>query len=313
MSLLLEIRQKLDAAGAKISELEQAMLDYPNHAAIAANLESAVRIRQKLEGQFMEAAARTGVEVCRYRAFDDHDRAQAAPAFTAIAGFQRFVSVVFGAKKNGRKEKATVTEEESAQSTFNFGFAFTGSVGVVLTIPRDKPMLAESELDDAMKIVFSMARAKSPGEIQKYASDLGPGPITALYQWAKENVTHGLGAEVEWMHGDTVSERLMLQRQELTRLTNAIDETSSSKDDYIEIIGDLRMADVDGRRFRLAQSKDLRIFKGTVEPGAIDQRHRVQLPKKYKARIRRTTTNHLATGVKEVRYHLMWVAEVDKK
>ena len=58
MSELLEIQNQLDVANKRVASLERSLVDHPEYPSIAANLESARRIKQKLELQFAEASAR---------------------------------------------------------------------------------------------------------------------------------------------------------------------------------------------------------------------------------------------------------------
>lgn len=58
MSELLEIQNQLDVANRRVAALERSLVDHPEYPSIAANLESARRIKQKLELQFAEASAR---------------------------------------------------------------------------------------------------------------------------------------------------------------------------------------------------------------------------------------------------------------
>ena len=101
MSQLLEIRKQIEIASERILTLERALRDHPDLPSVAANLESALRVRAKLEQQFAEVGAKAGYDICRYRAFDDYDRPVLVPAFKSIAGFQRLVSVVYAAVKHG--------------------------------------------------------------------------------------------------------------------------------------------------------------------------------------------------------------------
>lgn len=58
MSELLEIQRQLDVATQRVAALERSLVDHPEYLSIAANLESARRIKQKLELQFAQASAR---------------------------------------------------------------------------------------------------------------------------------------------------------------------------------------------------------------------------------------------------------------
>ncbi len=154
-----------------------------------------------------------------------------------------------------------------------------------------------------------MASAADSAEIQSFAESLGPGAINALYDWAGAKTEHGLGADIEWRHGSQVKGSLFIQRQELSKLRTAIEQTSSEKEDSITVYGILTGAIVSNRTFRIKR-EGLPEIRGTFEPGAINAEHEVKLPHRYAATIRRKTRLYYATGKKEVRYHLLGLTEV---
>lgn len=134
--------------------------------------------------QFTEAADALGYEICTYRAFDENNNPKVAASFGAIALFQKLISVVYGAQKYKEKARATVSDHVERETALGFGYAFPGSIGVVLTSrPEQKRIegFEEKDLDEAIDTAFSMAKAKSAAEIKRFAKKLGPGPVHALY------------------------------------------------------------------------------------------------------------------------------------
>ena len=313
MSMLLQIQSQIDQANLRIVEIERALAEYPGLPSVSANLESVVRWRSNLESQFLDAAALNGVEICKYRAFNsNNERTNAGAAFGAISGFQRLFSVVFGSLKYKKKQQARVDSELGKETAFGFAYGFTGSVGVVLTIPTDSDLFGESYLDDAMSTIFAMAKAEDPKVIQSFADTLGPGAINALYQWASENAEHGLGADVEWRHGKEVKGSLFIQRQQLSKLRTAIEQVSSDTTETKLIEGLLTGVLLGSRKFRLSPD-NMPEIRGTFELGAIDAKHKVAIPVRYIAKINVTTTMHFAIGKKRTRYHLLKLNDVPPK
>jgi hypothetical protein len=304
MSLLLDIQQELTAASARVAALELALRANPGYPSIAANLESAVKVQSLLQLQFSEAAARLGVEVCRYRAFDDQEQSIAGPALGAIADFQTLLSVVYASLKYGRRTRAVIPADVAEDTALQFGFAFSGSIGVVLTVRTDTNLFGESYFDDSVDMIFAMAKARTPKDITAFAEKLGPGAINAMYRWVNDNASHGLGADIEWRRGDDIRGRLFIQRQDLSKLKTAIEETGGIEEKTITVIGTLVMADADTGRFKFKR-EGLPIIRGTVEPGAIDRTHEATVPRMYKARIRKTVRTRFAKGTQETRHHLL--------
>jgi hypothetical protein len=310
MSILLDIQKQLDRASERVARLERSLRDNPGFPSIAANLDTAVRIQTQLQMQFDEAAATIGIDVFKYRAFNDTDRTEAGPAFGAISAFQRLVSVVFGSLKYHRKQRAAISRELAAETAFGFGYAFGGSVGVVLTVPSDSDLFRESFLDESIKLIFEMAKVNDAKAMQVYADRLGPGSINALREWAEGNADNGLGADIEWRRGASVKDSLFLQRQQLSAIRTAIDQTSSEEQNSLDVVGVLLGADIALKTFHIQLENGTEI-KGSVEPGAIDRKHEAVLPRKYKARIIRTTKKQFATGSIETHNHLIGLVEIE--
>lgn len=308
MSLLLEIQKQLETASQRVVALERALAEHPDLPSIAANLETAVRIQTKLRAQFAEAAEKLGFDVCTYRAFDVYDRPKTAAALEAIADFQKLVSVVYAAIKHGHKQRATIPESVAKETEFGFGYAFTGSLGIVLTV-RNEKLLIDSDLDESINAVFALAKAKTPAEVLSYASKLGPGPINALYEWAEENAENGLGADIVWQRGSDLKKSLFVQHQELSKLRTAIEETSSETSEELSVVGTLTAADVTKNRFKLNRF-GLPQIRGTFVTGTIDESHRVSLPMEYLVQLRKTTKIKYSTGASEVRWQLLGLKDV---
>lgn len=308
MSMLLQIQEKLNNANRKVAELEEALAQYPDLPSIAANLDSAIRLQSKFQAQFTEAAARAGIPICKYRAFDDGDEPMAGAALGSVFDFQQLVSVVFGALKYGKKLRANISSDLRQETAFGFGYAFSGSVGVVLTLRKDSDLFGDSFLADAISTIFALAKTSDPSEIEKHAALLGAGTINALYKWADKNASNGLGADIEWRNGAELPKSVFLQRQELTSLRSAIEQTSIEEHDEIQMEGVLVKADVTHRRFRLNRA-GLKPISGTFAVGTIDEKHSVKLPRYYKVTINKTTKRQYAKGRDVIKYHLTKIEE----
>jgi hypothetical protein len=308
MSELLEIRKQIDTANARVLSLERALSEHPELPSIAANLDSAVRIKAKLEAQFADAAEKLGHDICSYRAFDELDKPKAGAAFAAISRFQRLVSVVYGALVHGVKQRATIPERVERETAFDLGYAFAGSVGVVLTIRGERGLFEWRSLDETFDTIASMAKASASDDITAFATRLGPGPINALYEWANEQASSGLGADIEWRRGQKVQRSLFVQRQEWSKLRTVIEETSGEEETTETVIGVLKMADVDKNKFKL-KPDGLPMVQGTLEPGIIDEHHAASLPKKYSVLLRKIVRFQYAKGQEVTRYHILKLSE----
>jgi hypothetical protein len=304
MSDLLDIAQKLNETQKALKDLEQAIADNPGALSLLA---SAVSLRERqgdLEIAFAEEANRQHIDVCSYRLFSEHEDKPPIAALTgALSSFQAWFTTVFDAIKNGPKQRSKVEVDVVKSTEFGFGYAFTGSVGFVMTMPNERLLIGDSQLDQAMETVFKMAKADDSERIAFFSKELGPASVRKMYWWTTEHLSAGLGAEIEWRRQDSVKARLFIQTAELDSLKKAIEETSDETEETIEAIAELVGADIPRHIFHLKipGAGDVR---GTMAE-SIGESVTVELPKHYKATFRKTTRINYSTEKEDIEYHLL--------
>ena len=180
--------------------------------------------------------------------------------------------------------------EANAQTSFGFAYSFSGSVGFVLTLPNDQSTLFDTDLDEAMKVVFSMAKAPKPEQIAEYARKYGPGPIRALFNWANHHADFGMGADIEWRRNDDVRASVLIQYPELRELRDSIALTSDTRSKRIEVAGELVGVDVERRTFHFRVEEEN--YTGSLSP---EIRHAVEVPMRYTAVIDEETITKYST------------------
>ena len=111
--------------------------------------------------------------------------------------------------------------------------------------------------------------------------------MRALYRWALDHVNSGLGADIDWRRGEDVRAKMFMQPVEFTELRNILDETGEEHIEEITLTGDLVAVSVSARTFQMKfeSGEDIR---GKFED-AISERHTVELPKRYKVRLTKTS------------------------
>jgi hypothetical protein len=311
MSLVLDIQKQLHSATHRVVELERALLESPD-VSVEGNLESAVRIQRKLIAQFREAASKASLDIFTYRAFDDNDTQKAAPSFQAVADFQTLFSVVHSAlKSGGRKLKATYDEQVARETSFGFGYAMAGSIEVVLTVENEQ-LLFGQKLDHTADVVFELTQSRTPQEIHDKAAQLGPGPINALYQWARDNTFNGLGAELTWRKGEKVERTVVMQRQHMRELKSAIYQTSAETPIPFSCTGKMVAVNLKAHKFTI-ERQGLPDMKGSFEPGIINDSHEARLPHMYEYDMLRIVSTTFRTGQQRARYHMLRLRELPAK
>jgi hypothetical protein len=304
MSDLLDIVIKLRETEAASAQLEKAVRDHPESESALLSLESLQKRQEMLARAFTEAADEELLDVCSYRMFGDEDQRPSIAALTrAIGDFQSLITVVYDAIKNGPSERARVSADSAKESAFEFGYSFLGSVGFVMTMPNERLLFGESNLDRAVNFIFEMAKAKETQQIAAFAKEIGIASIRKIYQWADDHVVYALNAEIKWLRNDQVRGTLFIQTPELEKLKQTIDQTSDKKEEEIIVTGNLVGGDVKTRKFHMT-FEDAAEIKGDMSE-ELARGGELRLDHRYTATIRKTTQIHYSTEKEDVSYLLL--------
>ena len=303
MSELAELQEKLQDTSAALARAERALADQPGLPSVLATLKSLQKRQHDLEEDFLSQAARLQIDVCSYRLFSESGRPSVRWLATALTDFQSLFSLVYDSLKHGPKQRGRLSADAAQETEFGFAYTFPGSVGVVMTLPNDALLLGETKLDEAILTIAEMTKLKTSDQLSVYAKKLGLPPIRAIYRWASDLIEADLGADVEWRRRDTVRASLFLQRPELETLKQAIEHTSEKAEEEFDVVGDLVGVDVTGRSFHM-KIPDREDIRGSFRD-AISSQHTVEVPKRYKAKIRKTTTVYYATEEESVVHFLV--------
>ncbi|MBI4303797.1 MAG: hypothetical protein HY665_05620 [Chloroflexi bacterium] len=304
MNKLIGIQENLLETNAALAELEKAIAKDPKSLSLAATAKSLEKRYQDLEADFLAEADSLGVDVCAYRLFAEEGRPSVKALSNVLGDFQNLVTTVYDAVKTAiPKTRARISADIASESEFQFGYTFPGSVGVVLTIPNQRLLLGESHLDESLRLIFEMAKVYDSSVILEFAKRIGPASVRALYKWAYDHAESGLGADIEWRRKQNIRTRLFAQRPELQKLYHAISITSDEHTTELTLHGDLVGADVTRKTFhmKLVQGEDIR---GSFTD-AISEDLRVELPKRYKARIIKTEKILYSTEEEITSYYLL--------
>src|SRR5579864_1896877 len=165
MSLLLDLQDQIQNTEEAIARLERAATveKSPSILSMSRSLE---KRRTSLEHEFLEAAKDLGVEVCSYRLFDSNGQPKIAGVSRSLGGFQQMFSVTFDAIQSGKqKERTRISAEVEQTSAFEFAYAFSGSIGIVLTVPSEILMFPGSKFDETIATIREMSSAVTPRQV----------------------------------------------------------------------------------------------------------------------------------------------------
>jgi hypothetical protein len=303
MTALLEIQEKLLDTSATLSRLERLLVSHPHSEAVLGNLRAIQNKQRILEDAFLEEANKVEVDVCTYRLIPDNNRANISSLARILDGFQSAFSLAYEALKEGPKKKSTLNQESREHTSLGFAYSFSGSVGIVMTLPNERLLLGETYVDEAMRLVLQMAQSTTSQEIAGFAKKLGAPPVRALYKWAAEHTHSKFSADIEWRRKEQIRSHLFIQQPQLEQLRKAIEQTSEEKEVVEEVSGDLVGADVTRKSFHL-KTPGRGEIRGTFAD-AISTEQTVELPKSYVATIRKRTRIVYSTEQEQESYFLL--------
>ena len=287
MSELLELNHRLQDTSSVIAKLELALAKHPDSTALRLNLESVWKRFDQLKAEYDEFADRHSLDVCWYRLFRETEGLPSLRGYSgALYEFQEAFSSLFDAIQNGRRIRTRRDPEVVEATRFGIGYAYAGSVGIVLTIGRERMLFDAGPLTDTITTFFSLAQAPTRDDISEIGRRLGPGPLRSIFRWADAHVSDDIGADISWRHGGETT-RLFLQRAQIQRLRDEIDATSEEETEDLTLIGVLTGASMVTKRFDFKPDNSDAIYGHFKD--AISVEHEVRLPSaRYTAVVKKT-------------------------
>ncbi len=308
MTRLLQIQERLQETIATIRRLEATLSEHPGSPSLHANIGSLQKIQKTFEAEWLEATNQRGFDVCSYRLLVE-ESPKILTISKSLADFQKMFSVIYNAIKKGPKERISLGRDIVHTTSFKFGYAFPGSLGVVFTLPNDRRLPGmETDIDRVFSTITKLTHARDHSAISEYAHSLGPAPIQAAYAWAKDHSRSDIGVSITWMRNQEVRKRLRAQPPELGRLCNAIEVVSDEKTEEIVVTGVMVGADTTAQTFKISVPELDYHIRGKYTD-AISKEQVVTLPKTYKACIQKTSSLKLSTGEEKVNYFLVRLEE----
>ena len=310
MTRLLELKEQLQETSAMLARVERAVAERPNKLSLSSLAKSLTVQLRNLEGDFAIEVNRLGMDVCKYRIFSDEGSVPLHSLAQGLIDFQSLVTTFYDFQKHSiPKERLRVSSDIRTEATFDFGYTFPGSLGIALTITNDRMLILDSNLDEAVKQIFSLAKARSIPDIREFAKKLGLAPIRAMHKWASGHARAGLGVEIEWRRENVIRANLLAQQPELEKLCRLIEETSDEEKTRFSMNGELVSVDVETRKFKLREESG-DIIRGSYED-AISDSHRVKLPgHHYRAHLTKIERVRYSTDEEEAEYHLERLEEL---
>jgi hypothetical protein len=309
MSALLDIRDKLIETHAAVARMEAALSTNRDDEGLGLMLESLARRQQSLEAAFLETAYHDQVEVCSYRLIREQDASFPIAALgDTLKNFQTWLTTIFDAIRTGPKEKARPSVEVVQQSTLDFAYAFAGSLGFVFTIPNQRLLIGESELDQAVDVMFRMLHSQKQEDLAEFAHAYGVSTIRRMYDWANAHARYIVSADIKWRRKEDIRNEVLLQAPQAEYLCKLIDSTNDVEGEIITVTGQLVGGDTVTNAFhmRFPDSPDIkgRLSKRFSYSGDL------VLDRNYTAKLLMTKIVYYATDSEDVTFELLELSSV---
>ena len=297
MSAVQTLQDRLEGTNALIARYQKALQDpstsEADASALSVNLRSLRKVRERLEAQFLQVATLQSLEVYRYRLLIGEEAPTLAGVGEAWAKLQEFFASVYKALTSPKAAVKRTGTQAFAVPELGYSYSFPGSVGVVVTLPRNPPdtaLLDKSPVEEASNIVFNLIETKN---VQAVARSLGPEPIRAMNEWLAVHVQHHYGLALEWHADNSLRREATATYAELVDLQNVVIDTKSRE--TLNFVGLLSAVDTDKRTFRVkTDSKEE--FEGSYEEGVIQESHAASVPSRYAVTILKVTDLISTTG-----------------
>lgn len=303
MSALAEIQERVQSTGALIKQYQRTLRpDSPR--SVLANIRALEKLQRRLQREFEEAAAQEEMDVYYYRILNK-DRITINGLTSAWREFQDALAVVYSSIKSGgaikekpkrsrRKGQTLLQLPKGPSLELGFGYVFSGSLGVTLTLPNHVDgLFADPAIEKATAEIFELVEAYEDREkVREIARRLGPEPVNAVYRWVEAHVSNGYGVAIEWKRDIEHERKMLCQHEELQALRDDLSQTTV--DQLLEVTGDLVAVDTEAYTFRIRLDEGKEI-EGKYDD-AITAEQAASVPARYSALIRKSTKIVLIEG-----------------
>jgi hypothetical protein len=308
MSRVLEIQERILDTTAEITRLERALAQRDSRA-LNSSLRSLYKFRAELESEFRDAAASAQLDVVSYRLFEGRERPTMALVGKAMDSFQTLYAILYAAVSSKRpRDTARLSAYAIQQSSFEFAYAFSGSVGFMFTMPNERLLFGDTELDEAMRNLFALARSATRDDIRHFARTFGLAAVRALHHWADSLSTSQTGADIEWKKAEDARDSLILQPAQVEALRDLIAQTTDVETHESSFGGVILGFDYKTRHFRFVPDSGGPMITGYASDRA-ELPARLVLRSEYTATLRITKKIRYSLEKAEVTHELLALRE----
>ncbi len=290
------VAEKARKAFDAVAKLEAAIERSPEDRVLQVNLAATRRYAEQTRTEMEQLAAFKRMEVCQYRLISERSNGYSLEHVAkSLLSYQQLFSQIYDAVNNGKKSRVGVGREAEIASALEFGFTFSGSLGVMLLARGERDSIA-GRLDAPIEALYQVLEIKNRDDVRDMAQRLGRAVIKRVHDWSAANVKGGFSADISWRRSDGRQLGQMVHSGQMERIVEYIDAATDEKTLSVSIKGTLVGADLVSRTFHIkplaGESRTGQISQGIIfEDGLI-------LNRLYQAEITVTEAYYYATEQK---------------
>jgi hypothetical protein len=279
--------------------MERELARSPQDKGLRLTLLSAKRRAERAEELMLEMAESAQVDLCRYRMIRPNDNQfPALHIAQSILNYQHLFTAVYDfAKSQTARASATYAKGLRERTLLNLAYTYPGSMGVLLSIPADRNLFGEGDLDNVVRALQRITEVNSEQDVKEIAREMGLNVVRKASDWAKHNWDAEYSSDVQWRDSQDVRVGSFIARERFLRISSLINQTSDEEISDVTALGTLVGYHDLSERFSFATGNG-DIYNGRLHDNFARQVYKI--PAEYTARMQeRTVTNYAADTVKK--------------
>jgi hypothetical protein len=181
-----------------------------------------------------------------------------------------------------------------AGSTLNYGYSYSGSLGIVMYAFNEELLPSGSTLDQAVHEVLSLTGETDLVAVREKADRFGKAAIRSFYSWTKTQTDAGMALDIKWKRGSEIKEGKIIQPEQLRVIQDIIKMAGDTRESPEVVNGLLVALNLTGKGyFKIVfpdESRDE--ISGSLDP-EFSRRETHELPHHYEATLIRSLRSTL--------------------
>lgn len=295
------VADKAKKAFASLSSLERAVARAPSDKGLQINLMSVRRFAEQARQEMERLAALNFIDVCQYRLVPEENSYGLEHVAKSFLSYQYLFSQIYDSVKNGPKSRASLGKEAEIESTLEFAYTYSGSLGVVLLAGNDRTFF-EGKLDKPIESLYRIMEIGGVSDVRDVAHSMGRAVVKRVHDWSDANAKAKFSTDIRWNRSDGRKLGQMVDHRKLEKIVGYIESTSDEKVSKIRVTGILVGASLSSKSFHLV------VPNGESYAGkfSLDFSYsgELTLGKHYESEILMSDVYHYATDKHDITYNI---------